>query len=66
MFLTRLLETNSTRVQRNVLKRVQERRGKLEAEIRKLDLAVGLLYLLSRATNFPNEQGNLDPLTGVS
>jgi ribosome biogenesis GTPase A len=35
-FLTRLLETNSTRVQSDVLNRVQESRGKLEAEIRKL------------------------------
>jgi GTP-binding protein EngB required for normal cell division len=35
-FLTRLLETNSTRVQSDVLNRVQESRGRLEAEIRKL------------------------------
>jgi GTP-binding protein EngB required for normal cell division len=35
-FLTRLLETNSTRVQSDVLNRVQESRGKLEAEIRNL------------------------------
>ena len=35
-FLTKLLETNSTRVQSDVLNRVQESRGKLEAEIRKL------------------------------
>ena len=35
-FLTRLLETNSTRVQNDVLNRVQESRGKLESEIRKL------------------------------
>src|SRR5580658_1951380 len=35
-FLTRLLETNSTRVQSDILNRVQESRGKLEAEIRKL------------------------------
>jgi hypothetical protein len=35
-FLTRLLEYNSTRVQSDVLNRVQESRGKLEAEIRKL------------------------------
>jgi GTP-binding protein EngB required for normal cell division len=35
-FLTRLLETNSTRVQSDVLNRVQESRGKLETEIRKL------------------------------
>lgn len=35
-FLTRLLETNSTRVQSDVLNRVQESRGKLEAEIRRL------------------------------
>ena len=35
-FLTRLLETNSTRVQSDVLNRIQESRGKLEAEIRKL------------------------------
>lgn len=41
-FLTRLLETNSTRVQSDVLNRVQESRGKLEAEIR------GLLHEVSR------------------
>jgi ribosome biogenesis GTPase A len=35
-FLTRLLETNSIRVQSDVLNRVQESRGKLETEIRKL------------------------------
>lgn len=35
-FLTRLLETNSTRVQSDVLNRMQESRAKLEAEIRKL------------------------------
>lgn len=35
-FLTTLLETNSTRVQSDVLNRVQESRGKLETEIRKL------------------------------
>ena len=35
-FLSRLLETNSTRVQSDVLNRVQESRGKLESEIRKL------------------------------
>ena len=35
-FLTRLLETNSTRVQSDVLNRIQESRGKLEAEIRRL------------------------------
>ena len=35
-FLTRLLETNSTRVQSDVLNRVQESRGELETEIRKL------------------------------
>jgi predicted GTPase len=35
-FLTRLLETNSTRVQSDVLNRVQESRAKLETEIRKL------------------------------
>ena len=35
-FLTKLLETNSTRVQSDVLNRVQESRGKLEGEIRKL------------------------------
>jgi hypothetical protein len=35
-FLTRLLETNSTRVQSDVLNRVQESREKLETEIRKL------------------------------
>jgi GTP-binding protein EngB required for normal cell division len=35
-FLTRLLETNSTRVQSDVLNRIQESRGRLEAEIRKL------------------------------
>jgi len=35
-FLTKLLETNSTRVQSDVLNRVQESRGKLETDIRKL------------------------------
>jgi GTP-binding protein EngB required for normal cell division len=35
-FLLRLLETNGTRVQSDILNRVQESRGKLEAEIRKL------------------------------
>ena len=34
--LTRLLETNSTRVHSDVLNRVQESRGKLETEIRKM------------------------------
>jgi hypothetical protein len=34
--LARLLEFNSTRVQSDILNRVQESRGKLEAEIRKL------------------------------
>jgi hypothetical protein len=35
-FLEHLLETNSTRVQSDILSRVQESRGKLEVEIRKL------------------------------
>jgi hypothetical protein len=35
-FLTRLLETNSIRVQSDVLNRVQESRARLEVEIRKL------------------------------
>ena len=35
-FLARLIETNSTRVQSDILNRVQESRGRLEAEIRKL------------------------------
>jgi ribosome biogenesis GTPase A len=35
-FLVKLLETNSTRVQSDILDRVQESRGHLEAEIRKL------------------------------
>ncbi len=35
-FLTRLIETNSTRVQSDILNRVQESRGRLEVEIRKL------------------------------
>ncbi|MGA3089234.1 MAG: dynamin family protein [Terriglobales bacterium] len=35
-FLRRLLETNSTRVQSDILNRVQESQGKLETEIRKL------------------------------
>jgi GTP-binding protein EngB required for normal cell division len=35
-FLTTLVETNSTRVHSDVLNRVQESRGKLETEIRKL------------------------------
>jgi hypothetical protein len=35
-FLTRLLESNSTRVQSDLLNRVQESRARLETEIRKL------------------------------
>ena len=35
-FLHRLLEVNSTRVQSDVLERIQESRGRLEVEIRKL------------------------------
>jgi Dynamin family len=35
-FLARLIETNSTRVQSDILNRVQESRGRLEVEIRKL------------------------------
>ncbi len=35
-FLDHLLETNSTRVQSDILNRVQESRGRLEVEIRKL------------------------------
>jgi peptidoglycan hydrolase CwlO-like protein len=35
-FLTRLLEYNSTRVQSDILNRVQESRARLETEIRKL------------------------------
>ena len=35
-FLQRLLEVNSTRVQSDVLERIQESRGRLEVEIRKL------------------------------
>jgi polyhydroxyalkanoate synthesis regulator phasin len=35
-FLSKLLETNSTRVQSDILNRIQESRGKLEAEIRRL------------------------------
>jgi hypothetical protein len=35
-FLDHLLETNSTRVQSDILDRVQESRGRLEVEIRKL------------------------------
>jgi Dynamin family len=35
-FLVRLLETNSIRVQSDILDRVEESRGRLEAEIRKL------------------------------
>jgi hypothetical protein len=40
-FLEHLLETNSTRVQSDVVDRVQESRNQLEAEIRKLLLEVG-------------------------
>lgn len=40
-FLVRLLETNSTRVQSDILDRVQESRGRLEVEIRKLLHEVG-------------------------
>lgn len=35
-FLVKLLETNSTRVQSDILNRIQESRGRLEVEIRKL------------------------------
>lgn len=35
-FLDKLLETNSTRVQSDILSRVQDSQGQLEAEIRKL------------------------------
>jgi polyhydroxyalkanoate synthesis regulator phasin len=35
-FLQHLLETNSSRVQNDVLNRVQDSQGRLEAEIRKL------------------------------
>jgi ribosome biogenesis GTPase A len=35
-FLVRLIETNSTRIQSDILHRVQESRGRLEVEIRKL------------------------------
>lgn len=35
-FLQHLLETNSTRVQSDILNRLQESRGQLEVEIRKL------------------------------
>jgi hypothetical protein len=35
-FLVRSIETNSTRVQNDILNRVQESRGSLEVEIRKL------------------------------
>jgi hypothetical protein len=41
-FLRHLLETNSARVQNDVLNRIQDSRGRLEAEIRKL------LYEISR------------------
>jgi hypothetical protein len=40
-FLEHLLETNSTRVQSDVVDRVQESRGQLEAQIRRLLLEVG-------------------------
>lgn len=35
-FLVKLIETNSTRVQSDILNRIQESRGRLEVEIRKL------------------------------
>ena len=35
-FLTHLLETNCTRVQSDILNRIQESRSRLEVEIRKL------------------------------
>jgi hypothetical protein len=40
-FLERLLEMNSSRVQSDVVERIQESRGQLEAEIRRLLLEVG-------------------------
>jgi predicted GTPase len=50
-FLCRLLETNSMRVQSDILNRVQESRGRLEAEIRKLLHEVSRMadHALSRA-----------------
>ena len=71
-FLTRLLETNSTRVQSDVLSRVQESRGKLEAEIRKLLHEVSRIaeQALVRARKVkedgdPAVQAELDRLDGL-
>jgi GTP-binding protein EngB required for normal cell division len=56
-FLRRLLETNSTRVQSDILNRVQESRGKLEAESRKLLHEVSRIaeQALARATKVRQE-----------
>jgi GTP-binding protein EngB required for normal cell division len=71
-FLARLIETNITRVQSDVLNRVQESRGKLEAEIRKLLHAVSRIaqQALVRARKVkedgePAVQAELDRLDGL-
>jgi len=56
-FLVRLLETNSIRVQSDIVNRVQESRGKLEAEIRQLLHAVSRIaeQALARARKIREE-----------
>jgi GTP-binding protein EngB required for normal cell division/polyhydroxyalkanoate synthesis regulator phasin len=58
-FLVHLLETNSTRVQSDILNRVQESRGQLETEIRKLLHEVSRVaeHALARARKLKEEGG---------
>jgi hypothetical protein len=58
-FLDRLLEVNSTRVQSDVLNRIQESRGRLEVEIRKLLHEIGRIaeQALDRARKVKEEGG---------
>jgi GTP-binding protein EngB required for normal cell division len=58
-FLTKLLETNSIRVQSDILDRVQESRGQLETEIRKLLHEVSRIaeQALARARKVREEGG---------
>lgn len=71
-FLVRLLETNSIRVQSDILNRVQESRGRLEVEIRKLLHEVSRIaeQALVRARKVKEEggpavQAALDRLDGL-
>ena len=71
-FLARLLESNSTRVQSDILNRVQDSRAKLETEIRKLLHEVSRIaeQALVRARKVkedgdPAVQAELDRLDGL-